>query len=209
MTERLRRAGTGRLPDGGIVAWSVADGGRGRRWRWTVTDGGTLRHAGLIELDPAGRFSRLELSSRVGLLTLHPDPDGRSIHGNVVTAEGVRPLAFAWQPRAGVELAADAFATGILPAGAQRGLAPRPIEPRRRRGRRLGAAPARRPGRAAFGRCPGVAARGVIAGAAAVRAATIRGNPVDNVVRNDHRVSKLVDNPSSQDVGTARTVGLA
>jgi hypothetical protein len=121
MTERLRRAGTGRLPDGGIVAWSVADGGRGRRWRWTVTDGGTLRHAGLIELDPAGRFSRLELSSRVGLLTLHPDPDGRSIHGNVVTAEGVRPLAFAWQPRAGVELAADAFATGILPAGARSG----------------------------------------------------------------------------------------
>ena len=121
MTERLRRAGTGRLPDGGTVAWSVADGGRGRRWRWTVTDGLTLRHAGLIELDPAGRFSRLELSSRVGLLTLHPEPDGRSIHGNVVTADGVRPLAFPWHGRAGVELAADAFATGILTAGEGKG----------------------------------------------------------------------------------------
>jgi hypothetical protein len=117
MTDTLRRAGTGRLPDGGTVAWSAADGRRGRRWRWTVTDGSALRHAGLIELDMAGRFARLELSSRFGLLTLHPDTNGRSIHGNVVTPEGVRPLAFDWHARAGVEIAADAFATAILLAG--------------------------------------------------------------------------------------------
>jgi hypothetical protein len=113
----LRRAGRGTLPDGGTVAWSAADGARGRRWRWTITDGETLRHAGLIELDPAARFSRLELSSRGGLLTLHPERDSRSIHGNVVTPEGVRPLAFPWRREAAVELAADAFATAILATG--------------------------------------------------------------------------------------------
>jgi hypothetical protein len=113
----LRRAGTGDLTDGGTVIWSGAEGRRGRRWRWMVLDRGVLRHAGLIELAPVGRLSRLELDSRNGLLTLHPEPDGRSIQGNVVTAEGVRPLAFRWHVGAGIELAGDAFATALLPAG--------------------------------------------------------------------------------------------
>jgi hypothetical protein len=113
----LRRAGRGTLPDGGIVTWSAADGTRGRRWRWTVTDGRVLRHAGLIELDSARRFSRLELSSRAGLLTFHPERDSRSIHGNIVTPDGVRPLAFPWHEWAAIELATDAFATAILATG--------------------------------------------------------------------------------------------
>src|SRR5439155_20153876 len=113
----LRRAGMGELGDGGSVAWTCADGRRGRRWRWTVVDGGTLRHSGLIELDPAGRLGRLELDSRHGLLTLHPESHGRSINGNVVTSEGVRPLNFRWDGRSGIEIADDAFATAILPAG--------------------------------------------------------------------------------------------
>lgn len=117
MTDGERRAGTGQLNDGGTVTWSVADGRRGRRWRWTVTDGEMLRHAGLIELDPGRRLTRLELSSRFGSLTLHPDHDGRTISGNVVTAEGVRALSFAWDPRAAVEIAVDAFATAILATG--------------------------------------------------------------------------------------------
>jgi hypothetical protein len=33
-----------------------------------------------------------------GQLTLHPGPDGLSAHGNVVTVDGVRPLAFPWSP---------------------------------------------------------------------------------------------------------------
>jgi hypothetical protein len=82
-----------------------------------VTDGEAVRHSGLIEVEPSGAFARLELSSAVGILTLHPDPDRRSIHGNVVTTEGVRPLAFDWNPRGGLEIADDPFATAILAAG--------------------------------------------------------------------------------------------
>ena len=115
MTDWLRRAGRGRLPDGSDVAWSLAEGNRGRRWRWTIIDHGRLRHSGLVETDATGRFARLELSSPIGLLVLHPEPDRRSIHGNVVSPDGVRPVAHAWSTTAGLTIAGDAFGSAILP----------------------------------------------------------------------------------------------
>ena len=94
-TRFLRRAGVGELPDGSVVTWSVAEGARGRRWRWTIAAPTGLRHAGLVELDRDGRIARLELETTDGMLTLHPDGDGRSAHGNVVRAHGVEPVALA------------------------------------------------------------------------------------------------------------------
>ncbi len=116
----LRRAGRGQLPDGGVVAWSVAEGRHGRRWRWTVVDPTgppaglpRLRHAGLIELDPAGGFSRLEVESADGMLTFHPDPDEAAAHGNVVRANGVTPVACGWTDGDAVRLKADPFGTAV------------------------------------------------------------------------------------------------
>jgi hypothetical protein len=117
MSEWLRRAGSGQQPDGSVVTWSLAEGERGRRWRWTVTDEGRVRHSGLVEIDPADRFRRLELASSAGMLTLHPEADGRSIHGNVVATDGVRPLAFDWSPTAAVAIAGDPFGSTIVQAG--------------------------------------------------------------------------------------------
>ncbi len=93
----LRRAG--RLAGGGgeTVLWSVAEGRRGRRWRSLRRDAeGAVLTDLLLEVDPAGRWTRLELATALGILTLHPEPDGRSVHGNVVTDRGVVPLAFPW-----------------------------------------------------------------------------------------------------------------
>ncbi len=57
-----------------------------------------MTHALLLEVDPDGRVSRLELTTASGLLTLHPDADETELHGNVATQEGMRHLAFAWSP---------------------------------------------------------------------------------------------------------------
>lgn len=92
----LREGGRVRLADGASLLWSMAEGGRGRRWRAVATRDGAITHALLLEVDRAGRPARLELTTPAGMLTLHPEPDERSIHGNVVSAAGVRPLAFAW-----------------------------------------------------------------------------------------------------------------
>jgi hypothetical protein len=89
VAEWLRRAGVGRAPDGTTVSWSVAEGRRGRRWREAVEADGGLRSSLLLELDPDGRFSHLELATSAGLLTLHPEGDG-TLHGNAVTRDGVR-----------------------------------------------------------------------------------------------------------------------
>jgi hypothetical protein len=113
----LRRAGRGRLEDGGAVLWSVAAGRRGRRWRWTVVDAGIVRHVGLVEQDERGRFGRLELATLDGMLTLHPSDDRSELHGNVVTAAGVRGLAFAADAATDVAIAGDAFGTALLGAG--------------------------------------------------------------------------------------------
>ena len=53
----------------------------------------------LLEVDPDGRWTRLELATVRGILTLHPDLDGTAVHGNVVTPDGVVPLTFAWSPQ--------------------------------------------------------------------------------------------------------------
>jgi hypothetical protein len=109
---RLRRAGTGRLSDGSLVTWSVAEGARGRRWRWTVSDDAGLRHAGLVELDGAG-FVRLELETLAGMLTLHPDRDRRMAHGNVARADGVDPLAVSWSNGDGIAIEGDPFGSAV------------------------------------------------------------------------------------------------
>jgi hypothetical protein len=95
----LRRAG--RLDAGGgeTVLWSVAEGRPGRRWRsLRLSVGGTVVSDLLLELDAVGSWTRLEMSAAAGILTLHPEPDGRSVHGNIVTERGVVPLALPWSP---------------------------------------------------------------------------------------------------------------
>lgn len=90
-----RRAGFGRLADGRTVTWNLADGRRGRRWRSATNDAnGALESALLLELEPDGRLSKVELETAEGLLSLHPE--ATNLHGNVVTPEGVRHLRFAW-----------------------------------------------------------------------------------------------------------------
>jgi hypothetical protein len=81
------------------VLWSVAEGRRGRRWRsLRLSVGGSVVSDLLLELDSAGRWTRLEMSTSAGILTLHPEPDGRSVHGNIVTERGVVPVALPWSP---------------------------------------------------------------------------------------------------------------
>ena len=81
------------------MLWSVAEGRRGRRWRSIRRDSaGLLVSDLLVELDPIGRWTRLELATTAGILTLHPERDDTAVHGNVVTEKGVVPLVFAWSP---------------------------------------------------------------------------------------------------------------
>lgn len=87
MSEPLRIAGWGSLPDGASVTWTISEGRRGRRWRESVAVGSTLRHALLLETDPDGRFSHLELAAATGLWTFHPEGDG-TLHGNHVDPTG-------------------------------------------------------------------------------------------------------------------------
>jgi hypothetical protein len=107
---RVRRAGHGLTPAGEVTWWSVAEGRRGRRWRESVAGPGGLRHALLLETDPAGRFLHLELATPSGLLTLHPEPDG-TLHGNALEAGGLRHLeGLAWDPAGVVDVAGSAVA---------------------------------------------------------------------------------------------------
>lgn len=99
MSDWLRRAGRGRDGDGAVVTWSVAEGSRGRRWREVVTADGAVQSSLLLELDPGGRFSHLELSTAAGLLTLHPEGDA-TLHGNAITSDGVRHvMGWPWERR--------------------------------------------------------------------------------------------------------------
>jgi hypothetical protein len=101
VSELVRRAGRGTDATGALVVWSVAEGRRGRRWREvrSVAGGGVVS-ALLLETDPVGRFSHTEFGTAVGLLTLHPESDG-TIHGHVVTAEGIEHVVgLPWTPDA-------------------------------------------------------------------------------------------------------------
>jgi hypothetical protein len=116
-TTPLRRAGRLPLPGAGDVLWSVAEGRRGRRWRALRRDAdGVLVSDLLLEVDPAGRWSRLELATGVGILTLHPEPDGSAVHGNVVTPGGVIPVALPWSRAHRLVLPGDPVATVALGA---------------------------------------------------------------------------------------------
>ena len=100
MTGLVRRGGRGTLPDGARLTWSVAEGGRGRRWRSVTVDAdGALRGVVLLETGLDGRPDRLEVGSGDGLLTLHPGHDGEGLFGNVVTSNGIRHVAMPWSPR--------------------------------------------------------------------------------------------------------------
>ena len=113
MTEHLRRAGAGTLADGSRLVWSVADGRRGRRWRAAASSNGVITHALLLEVDVAGRPSRLELTTPAGMLTLHPEEGSGGLHGNVVTASGVRHLALPWSGDHGLEIEGRPIAAAV------------------------------------------------------------------------------------------------
>jgi hypothetical protein len=68
----------------------------------------------LLEVASDGRLARLEVTTPVGLLTLHPEQDEASIHGNVVGADGVRPLAFAWSTEHAIEVVGRPIATAVM-----------------------------------------------------------------------------------------------
>ncbi len=68
----------------------------------------------LLEVGTDGRLGRLELTTPAGLLTLHPEPDEASIQGNVVAADGVRPLAFAWSTEHAIEVVGRPIAAAAM-----------------------------------------------------------------------------------------------
>lgn len=84
-----------------------------------ATGEGRLEHTGLLELDAARRFARLELESALGMLTLHPAEDRLSLHGNVVRIDRVDPVMVPWKADSGLWMAMDPFASALLGEGAQ------------------------------------------------------------------------------------------
>jgi hypothetical protein len=92
----VRRGGQARNALGDRLIWSEAEGERGTRWREALEREGQLLRALLLEASPAGRPTRLEMTTGAGLLTLHPEPDESVMHGNVVGRHGVRHLALPW-----------------------------------------------------------------------------------------------------------------
>jgi hypothetical protein len=94
----VRRGGRARTLTGDLITWTQAEGERGTRWREAIEHDGRLIRSLLLEVSTAGRPTRLEMTTRAGLLTLHPEPDQSAMHGNVVAPDGVRHLAFTWGP---------------------------------------------------------------------------------------------------------------
>lgn len=114
---RVRRGG--RLVDesGRAVTWSVAEGRRGRRWRWTVADkAGNAVVAHTLETDPDGRFTSLESATGTGLLTLHREADD-SVHGNRVTGRGIDHLVVPAPAPGRAILGASPLAVAALVSG--------------------------------------------------------------------------------------------
>jgi len=92
----VRRGGHARDSLGDLLTWSIAEGERGTRWREALERDGSLLRSLLLETSPAGRPTRLEMTTRAGLLTLHPEPDESAMHGNVVGGDAIRHLALPW-----------------------------------------------------------------------------------------------------------------
>jgi len=80
-----------------------------------VTLDGALTETLLLEVDPAGQVARLELATRDGLLTLHPEGDG-SLHGNAVTAGGIRHVTLAWSDAHGLEIEGNPIPSAVTAA---------------------------------------------------------------------------------------------
>jgi hypothetical protein len=75
----------------------------------------------LLEVDPDGRLQKLEVAAPAGLLTLHPEPGGAVLHGNVVRSSGVEHVTLPWA--AGhVLLAGGSPITGVVAADELTGL---------------------------------------------------------------------------------------
>jgi hypothetical protein len=116
MSDPIRRGGRFAGDAGRTVTWSVADGSRGRRWRWIVVDRrGTLLIAHTLETDAEGHFMRLESSTAAGLLTLHREPDA-SIHGNRISERGIDHLAVEAPAPAAILIGATDLSVAILAA---------------------------------------------------------------------------------------------
>lgn len=113
MSQPVRLAGRVRRSDGSTVTWTLAEGGKGRRWREVVADGRSVRWSLLYETDPVGRFSHLELATPSGLATLHPETDG-TLHGNVVTEAGVRHVVAFAVPNGAAMLVQGSFISGAV-----------------------------------------------------------------------------------------------
>ncbi|MEW5990800.1 MAG: hypothetical protein AB1736_05565 [Chloroflexota bacterium] len=112
----IRRGGRIVGPDGRVTTWSMAEGTRGRRWRWSMSDRRGLVEVHTVELNPDGRFARLESATAAGLLTLHREPDG-SLHGNRVGERGVDHLTFAAPAPEVVVVGSGPLAVAIASAG--------------------------------------------------------------------------------------------
>jgi len=74
---------------------------------------GLMGASGMLELLPDGRLGRLELADVGGLLTFHPEPDGKSAHGNIVTKDGVKPIETAWRAEWRVGIIGDPFGSAV------------------------------------------------------------------------------------------------
>jgi hypothetical protein len=114
----VRQGGTASLPGGRHLVWSVAEGGRGRRWRSVTTHGdGRMEAALLVETGRDGQLLKLELATGEGLLTLHPGGDPVRLHGNVVRPSGIDHLALPWSPGHIVLAGASPVTAAIAVAG--------------------------------------------------------------------------------------------
>lgn len=78
------------------LTWTEAEGSLGTRLREALRRDGSLVRSLLLEASASGRPTRLEVTTSAGLLTLHPEPDESTLHGNVVRGDGVDHLTFGW-----------------------------------------------------------------------------------------------------------------